>query len=192
MTDVWLIVGLGNPGPRYSDTPHNAGARTVELLASRLGARFTMGKASALVADVRSGEHRLLIARPSTYMNISGEPVGRLARYLKVDGDRTVVVHDDIDLALGQLRIKLGGGNAGHNGLSSIQRHLGTPDFYRIRIGVGRPPAGGQDPADYVLAKPGREAQEAIMNAQERAADAVLALIEDGLERTMNEFNTKS
>lgn len=186
---TWLAVGLGNPGDSYHRTRHNAGARAVERLAAQLGVKLRTSKAEALVADVRSDESRILVARPTTWMNESGRAVASLIRWFKVDPGNLIVLHDDIDLKPAALRLKKGGGTAGHHGLESIVAAIGTQDFYRIRIGVGRtriPETPGR-----VLEKVGKGEAEVMDVAEAEAADAVLAIINDGLERAMNRYNTR-
>ena len=190
-TDRWLVVGLGNPESEYAGTRHNIGADVVRRLAGRLGVSFKTHKASAQVADSHSspgGGRPLSLAIPSGYMNTSGGPVQRLAAFYKVPPERLVVVYDDIHLPLGALRLKRGGGTAGHNGVKDVQRALGTSDFYRVRLGVGRPP-GRQDPADYVLRRFSAKEREAIDVTAEQAVDAILTLITDGLEAAQNRFH---
>ncbi|MGH8907151.1 MAG: aminoacyl-tRNA hydrolase [Egibacteraceae bacterium] len=186
----WLVVGLGNPESEYGGTRHNLGADVVRLLAGRLGASLKAHKASAQVADTfdRAGGTPLSLAVPFGYMNDSGGPAQRLAAFYKIPPDRLVIVHDEIDLAFSVLRLKFGGGTAGHNGLKDVQRALGTPDFYRVRLGVGRPP-GRQDPADYVLRRFSAKEREEIDVTVEEAADALLMLIADGLEATQNRYH---
>jgi PTH1 family peptidyl-tRNA hydrolase len=150
---LWLVIGLGNPGPRYERNRHNVGFRVVDLLAARHGARF--GRHRRVVAEVAEGRlgpggPRVVIAKPMTYMNLSGGPVAGLARYYRVPPERLVVVYDEIDLPYGTLRARASGGEAGHNGVRSVTRSLSTRDYLRVRFGVGRPP-GRQDPADWVL-----------------------------------------
>jgi PTH1 family peptidyl-tRNA hydrolase len=189
-TDRWLVVGLGNPEAEYAGTRHNIGADAVRMLAGRLGTSFTGHKVSGQVADTfdRPGGVPLSLAIPSGYMNNSGGPVQRLAAFYKVPVDRLVVVHDEIDLPLAVLRLKRGGGTAGHNGLRDVQRALGSPDFYRVRIGVGRPP-GRQDPADFLLRRFSAKEREQIDVACQQAADAILMLVEQGLEAAQNRFH---
>ncbi|MGH8887291.1 MAG: aminoacyl-tRNA hydrolase [Egibacteraceae bacterium] len=188
--DRWLVVGLGNPEAEYAGTRHNVGADVVRMLAGRLGTSFKAHKASAQVADTfdRPGGLPLSLAIPFGYMNNSGGPVQRLTAFYKVSGDRLVVVHDEIDLPLAALRLKRGGGTAGHNGLRDVQRALGSPDFYRVRIGVGRPP-GRQDPADFVLRRFSAKEREQIDVTCQEATDAILMLIEQGLEATQNRYH---
>ena len=191
LMDRWIAVGLANPEARYGGTRHNLGGDTVRLLAPRLGASFKPHKSRVLVADVRADDVPLTLAIPMSYMNESGGPVQSASAFYKVPPERLVVVHDEIDLPLGVVRLKRGGGTAGHNGLKDVQRRLGTPDFHRIRIGVGRPP-GRQDPADYVLKRPSAKEREALDIAVELAADAVIALVTDGLEPAQNRLHPLS
>lgn len=187
--DLWLAVGLGNPGREYETTRHNAGARAVERLARRLGAPLRPSRDLALRGDAVVEGVRLLLARPTTYMNESGRAVARMARRSGIDPEHLVVLHDDIDLRAGALRLKKGGGTAGHHGLDSIAGAIGSKDFYRVRIGVGRSPR--KDPVDWVLERMGkREAEEAAVT-EEEAGDAVLAIVVEGLERAMNRFNAR-
>lgn len=183
-----LVVGLGNPGPEYESTRHNAGARAVEILAARLGARLKRSRLPALVVDVRDGDARMVLARPTTYMNESGRAVARLCSYFKIPLDRLVVVYDEIDLEFGRLRVREGGGTAGHQGLNSIVSALGSPDFARVRIGVGRPP-GRKDPAAYVLEPFSSRERETVEVLLEEAADAVLAIVREGVAAAQNRFN---
>lgn len=154
----WLVVGLGNPGPEYARTRHNVGHMTIDVLARRASARLTAHRTGTHVAEVRLGTlpggvpgPRVVLATSDSYMNTSGGPVGRLARFLGIGAEHLLVLHDDLDLPAHELRLKRGGGEAGHNGLRSISQVLGTRDYARLRIGIGRPP-GHQDPAAYVLA----------------------------------------
>jgi PTH1 family peptidyl-tRNA hydrolase len=190
--DRWLVVGLGNPEAEYAGTRHNIGADVVRLLAERLGASFKAHKASAQVADTfdRPGGVPLSLAIPFGYVNTSGGPVQRLSAFYKVPGDRLVVVHDEIDLPLASLRLKRGGGTAGHNGIKDVQRALGTPDFYRVRIGVGRPP-GQQDPAGFVLRRFSAKEREQIDVTCQEAADAILVLVSSGLEAAQNRYHAR-
>lgn len=174
----WLVVGLGNPEDTYGGTRHNIGVDVVRRLADRLGVTLTAHKAQALVADTfdRPGGTPLTLAVPLGWMNTSGGPVQRLVAFYKLPPERLVVVHDDLELPPGSVRSKLGGGAGGHNGLRDVQRALGTPDFHRVRFGIGRPP-GRQDPADFVLKRfPARERPD-IDVAVEEAADLVLDLV---------------
>jgi len=181
-----LVVGLGNPGPEYADTRHNVGFRVVELLATRAGGgRFSRHKSNADVLEGRLAGRRVVLAKPRTYMNVSGGPVAGLVRYY---GGELVVVHDDLDLGFGVVRLKQGGGEGGHNGLRSISGSLGTKDYLRVRFGIGRPP-GRQDPADFVLRDFSSAERKDLGYHVDRAADAVEALVRAGLEAAQNEFN---
>ncbi|HVL98336.1 MAG TPA: aminoacyl-tRNA hydrolase [Egibacteraceae bacterium] len=190
----WLVVGLGNPEAEYGGTRHNVGADTVRLLADRLGASFKPHKAKAQVADTFQGSGLdrtpLSLCRPFGYYNTAGGPVQALMAFYKVPVERLIVVHDDIDLELGTVRLKRGGGTGGNKGLASIQQRIGSPDFLRVRIGIDRPP-GRQDPADYVLKRFGAKDREAADIAIERAADAVLDLLAEGLEGAQNRHHAK-
>ena len=194
MTDVWLVVGLGNPGPAYAGHRHNVGYLVDDVLAERMGSPFRAHKSGR--ADVVEGRlgpvgaetPRVVLARPRSYMNESGGAVSTLAKFYKVPPERIIAVHDELDIPYGSLRIKLGGGDNGHNGLRSMRSSLGTGDFYRVRVGIGRPP-GRQDPADFVLSNySAAERKELEMNVVE-AADAVESLVADGLEKTQQRFN---
>jgi PTH1 family peptidyl-tRNA hydrolase len=190
---TWVVAGLGNPGPTYAKTRHNAGAMTVELLAERAGERFRKARfipvETAELRDPELGE-RIVLARSTRFMNVSGPGYASLARKAKAGPDHLIAVHDDIDLPFGVLQLKVGGSTAGHNGLRSLQQALGTPEFNRVRIGVGRPP-GRQDPADFVLRNfTERERPEADVLLQE-AADAVLAVIREGLPAAQDRFNRR-
>ncbi len=192
----WLVVGLGNPGPTYAGHRHNVGFGVVEELASRTGARFSVTKGiRAEVAEGRLGAPggvdvpRLVLSKSRTYMNETGGPVSGLLRYHKITPDRLVVVHDELDIDPGQLRVKFGGGDNGHNGLRSIRTSLGTGDYYRVRVGVGRPP-GRQDPADYLLSNFAARERDGLAVELARAADAVESLVTIGLDRTQSAFNS--
>ena len=186
-----LVVGLGNPGAEYQHTRHNVGADAVGVLASRKGERLRAEKGTrALAASTRLGGKLVVLAVPQTYMNDSGLAVGALARRHGItDLSRLVVVHDELDLPTGRVRVKVGGGTAGHNGLKSIHAHLHSPEYARIRIGIGKPP-GGQAGADHVLRRPGRADRQALDVAIEVAADAIEAVAADGLEAAMNRVNS--
>ncbi|MGZ4447111.1 MAG: aminoacyl-tRNA hydrolase [Nocardioides sp.] len=194
-TDVWLVVGLGNPGPSYAGNRHNVGYLVTDELASRIGSPFRSHKSGR--ADVVEGRlgtpgtpgPRVVLARPRCYMNESGGPVKALATFYKVPPERIVAIHDELDIAFGTLRVKLGGGDNGHNGLRSMRSSLGTGDFYRVRAGIGRPP-GRQDVADFVLSDYSRVEQKELPFQVDRAADAVESLLTDGLEQTQQRFNS--
>ena len=186
-----LVVGLGNPGTEFEGTRHNVGADVVGLLAARYGERLAKSKERALVAELRVGNHRVIAAFPTTYMNASGESVRALCRRHGVDdGGSLVVIHDELDLNVGRLKIKQGGGLAGHNGLRSITQHLGTTDYVRLRVGVGRPPAS-QAGRDYVLRRPGKAERVELDVALERCADAVEQLLDEGIDATMATVNRR-
>jgi len=187
--DVWLVVGLGNPGPGYSGNRHNVGFMVVDLLAGRMGGKFKAHKARAEVLEGRLAGARVVLAKPRTYMNDSGGPVTALRDFFKVPEDRLVVVHDELDLPYGGLRLKLGGGDNGHNGLKSIRRSLGTGEFNRVRFGIGRPP-GRMDAAAFVLRDFGATERKDLDLEVDRTVDAVEALVTEGLERAQNTYNT--
>ena len=194
-TGVWLVVGLGNPGPDYAGTRHNVGYLVTDELARRMGSPFRAHKSGR--AEVVEGRltppgqpgPRVVLARPRGYMNESGGPVKALASFYKVPTDRIVAVHDELDIPFGTLRVKLGGGDNGHNGLRSLRSSLGAGDFYRVRVGVGRPP-GRQDPADFVLSNYSAAERKELVFQVDRAADAVESLLAVGLERTQGQFNS--
>jgi PTH1 family peptidyl-tRNA hydrolase len=187
-----LVVGLGNPGPEYAETRHNVGFRVVELLAARAGGgRFSKHKSNADVLEGRLAGRKVVLAKPRTYMNVSGGPVAGLLRYFSVPATELVVVHDDLDLGFGVIRLKQGGGEGGHNGLRSISQSCGTRDYLRVRFGIGRPP-GRQDPADFVLKRFSSVEAKELEFAVDLAADAAEALLSDGLEPTQNRFHALS
>lgn len=184
----WLLVGLGNPGPQYAGTRHNVGFRVADVLAERVGGRFKAHRGRADVVEARLDDHRVVLAKPKSYMNESGGPVTALRDFFKVPLERLVVVHDELDLGFGMLRIKQGGGDNGHNGLKSLRRSLGSGEFYRVRVGIGRPP-GRQDPAEWVLREFTAAERKELDLHVERAADAVESLLADGLATTQNHYN---
>ena len=188
MADRWRVRVLGNPGREHGGPRHNVGADVVRRLAARLGASFKPHKrAKAQVADThdRPGGTPLSLVVPFGYMNRSGGPVQQAMAFYKVPHERLIVVHDDLDLDIGTLRLKRGGGDAGHKGLRDIRQRTGDGDYFRVRVGIGRPP-GRQDPADYVLKRFGAREREEIDVAVEEACDAVLDLVTDGLEAAQN------
>jgi PTH1 family peptidyl-tRNA hydrolase len=185
-------VGLGNPGPRYAKTRHNVGADTITLLAERHGQRLKQGKEHALVAEARVEGKRLVLAFPQTFMNESGRSTVSLVRRFKItDLTKLVVVHDELDLPLGTVRVKAGGGLAGHNGLRSIKAWLRSDEFSRVRIGIGKPPGGKDYGADHVLSTPSRFERQQLNAAVETAADAVEMILAQGVAAAQNEFNTR-
>jgi PTH1 family peptidyl-tRNA hydrolase len=186
--DRQLVVGLGNPGPGYAATRHNAGFLVVDLLAERLGGRFKAHKGRADVVEGRLGGRTVVLAKPRSYMNESGGPVVAVARFYKVPVEQIVVVHDELDLPFGALRLKRGGGDGGHNGLRSLSAALGSREYARVRFGIGRPP-GRQDPADFVLRPFAAAERKELGYLLDRAGDAVEALLGEGLEAAQNVFN---
>jgi PTH1 family peptidyl-tRNA hydrolase len=183
-----IIVGLGNPGRKYERTRHNAGFMAVDELARDLRFSLTQEKYHALIGKGKVGVDEVLLGKPQTFMNESGRSVGAILRYTAATVADLIVVHDDLDLPLGTVRVKPGGGHGGHNGLRSIIEHLGTPGFIRIRVGIGRPPAD-RDAADYVLSPFLPEERQGVLDAVAQAAGATRAVIIQGLTKAMNEFN---
>jgi peptidyl-tRNA hydrolase, PTH1 family len=186
--DVALVVGLGNPGPAYVGNRHNIGFLVADELASRVGGRFKAHKGSADIVEGRLGGRRVVLAKPRSFMNLSGGPVASLARFFKVPPDSVVVVHDELDIPFDTVRLKLGGGDNGHNGLRSITKSLGSKDYYRVRVGIGRPP-GRMDPADFVLRDFSSTERKELAFLIDRAADATEALLAQGLEAAQNTFH---
>jgi PTH1 family peptidyl-tRNA hydrolase len=185
-----IVVGLGNPGSRYELTRHNAGAMTIAELARRAEVTLGRHRSGCLAADIRLGGRRAVLARPTAFMNESGRQVRELLRYNGVDPDALVVVHDELDIPFGQVRVKSGGGTAGHNGLRSVASHLHTKDFGRVRIGISRPP-GRRDPVDWVLDRFTASERAELPLVIERAADAVERIADVGLDAAMNAFNAR-
>jgi len=198
VSDLWLIAGLGNPGPRYATTRHNLGYFVADELAARAGCGFAQrADGRALAAAIRLGTGpggvpgpRAVLAKPVSYMNRSGGPVSQLLQYFGVDPTNLIVVHDDLDLPPFELKLKRGGGEGGHNGLKDISKAVGTRDYIRVRAGIGRPP-GGQNPADYVLGPFPTSQNQAVATQVQRAAEAVQAIVTRGLEAAQLEFHTK-
>ncbi|HZA60928.1 MAG TPA: aminoacyl-tRNA hydrolase [Actinomycetota bacterium] len=186
---AWLVVGLGNPGDRYASSRHNIGARVVERLSQRWGRRLRKVRfLAAEAAEGKLGGETVWLLRPAAFMNVSGPPVASFARKRKVDVDRIVACHDEIDLSFGSLKLKQGGSTAGHNGLRSLVQALGDDGFHRVRLGVGRPP-GREDPADYVLEPFAKGERDEAGLLVEKAADAVETLIREGLGAAQDRFN---
>ena len=183
-----LVIGLGNPGAAYEGQRHNVGARVVELLAARLGVRLKSGRSPAWTGRGQHAGREIVLARPRTYMNESGVAGARLLRDFGLTLEQVLVVYDDLDLPVGRLRLRRSGSPGGHNGLRSLQAHLRSQEFARLRVGIGRPPPG-VDPIEYVLGHPVGEERELLEGACERAADAALSVAERGLEATMSEYN---
>ena len=185
----WLVVGLGNPGETYAQTRHNIGARVAERLAERLGARLRKVRFIPVeAAEATLDGERLYIVRPQAFMNVSGPPVASFAKRRKIDVEHVVACHDEIDLAFGALKIKSGGSTAGHNGLKSLQQALGSPEFHRVRLGVGRPP-GPKDAADHVLDRFTKAERDEVELLIEEGADAVETLIRHGLAAAQDRHN---
>jgi PTH1 family peptidyl-tRNA hydrolase len=191
--DVWLIVGLGNPGPGYSGNRHNVGQMVLDTLAKRIGASFKAHKSNSVVAEARLGfgGPKIVLAKPLSYMNTSGGPVANLAKFYSVDPAQIVVVHDELDIDPHQVRIKFGGGHAGHNGLRDIIAAIATQDFVRVRVGIGRPP-GRQEVADFVLKDFSAAERTELPVTLEIAADALQAIVESGVSAAQQKFNAPS
>lgn len=187
-TGPWLVLGLGNPGAQYAGTRHNAGFMVADLLAERAGSKFKSHKSRTEVVETRLAGERAVLAKPRSFMNESGGPAASVRDFFKTPLDRLIVIHDELDLDFGALRLKQGGGDNGHNGLKSLRRSLGSGEFFRVRLGVGRPP-GRQDPATFVLRDYSAAERRELPLQLERAADAVELLIADGLAAAQNSFN---
>ena len=186
--DRSLVVGLGNPGPRYALTRHNAGFLVTDLLAERMGGRFKAHKARADVLEGRLAGQAVVLAQPRSFMNESGGPVVGVARFFKIPVERVVVVHDELDLPFGTIRVKRGGGDGGHNGLRSTTSALGSKEYARVRFGIGRPP-GRQDPADYVLREFSAAERKDLAFFVDQAADVVEMVLTHGIEATQNQYH---
>ena len=194
-TDVWLVVGLGNPGPSYAGHRHNIGYMVTDELARRMGSGFRAHKSGR--ADVVEGRltppgvpgPRVVLARPRCYMNEVGGPVKALATFYKVPPAQVVAIHDELDIPFDTMRVKLGGGDNGHNGLKSMRSSFGTGDFHRVRVGIGRPP-GRQEVADFVLSDYSSAERKVLPFVVDTGADAVESLVTDGLEKTQQRFNS--
>jgi len=182
MAETWLVVGLGNPGPRYELTRHNVGQMVVDELAARRSETLRTHKANARVAEtwLRPGAAKLVLAKPNSFMNVSGGPVSALAKFYDVPAERVIVVHDELDIPFDAVKLKIGGGHGGHNGVRDVAKALGTPEFPRVRVGIGRPP-GRQDPADWVLDPFGATERKDLPLVLSDAADAVELLVAEGL-----------
>ncbi|MDI9479565.1 MAG: aminoacyl-tRNA hydrolase [Syntrophomonadaceae bacterium] len=181
-----VIVGLGNPGPRYKDTRHNVGFQTLEELARRHPVQRQESRFDAIIAHLQIKQEKVFLLKPLTYMNLSGKAVRALIAYYKIDLKDIIVIYDDMDLPVGNLRIRSAGGTGGHRGMTSLVENLGTREFARIRIGIGRPP---HEAIDWVLGRFSPEEKPLISNAVARAADAVETWIANGIEKAMNEYN---
>jgi len=190
MTDTWLIVGLGNPGSEYAHNRHNVGQMVLDELAARLSAGFKSHKARAQVLEGRLGigGPRVVLAKPLSYMNVSGGPVSALAKFYDIEPGRLIAVHDEIDIPFNTIKLKIGGGEGGHNGLRDISKALATQDYLRVRVGVGRPP-GRMDTADFVLRDFASVEKKELPFLIDTAADAVEALVRDGLQSAQQTFH---
>ena len=189
----WLVVGLGNPGTEYESTRHNVGAMVVAKIATSAGVKFSSHKSQSQIAEIKRGVGvdvpTLLLARTHSYMNESGGAVAGLSQYFDIPADRVIALHDELDIPFSAIRVKFGGGDNGHNGLKSITQSLGTANYYRIRLGIGRPP-GQQDPGDFVLKQFSSTEKKELDLFLARAEDAIDSLISKGLERTQQDFNS--
>lgn len=186
--NTFLIIGLGNPGREYRDTRHNFGFMMIDRIAVRLNARGMKMQSKAIVLDARYEEKKLLLAKPQTFMNLSGQSVQGLAHFYKIATENLMILSDDLDIPFGTLRIRASGGPGGQRGLGSILEKLGTKDVPRLRIGIGRPP-GRMEPAAYVLQNFSREEMKSLSEIVDRGADAVFAFVDHGLNKAMNDFN---
>ncbi|GHD50642.1 aminoacyl-tRNA hydrolase [Mycetocola manganoxydans] len=191
--NTWLVVGLGNPGPAYARNRHNVGQMVVDELAGRIGAGFRKHKTPALVAEgfTAAGGPKLILAKLNSYMNVSGGPVAALLTFYSLDASRLIVVHDELDIPFDTLKLKQGGGHGGHNGLRDIAKATGTPDFVRVRVGIGRPP-GRQDAADFVLKDFAGTERDVLPNLLSDAADAVTLVAESGLSAAQLKVHSPS
>ncbi len=186
--ELILLAGLGNPGPQYAGNRHNVGFMVLDELAGRVGGKFKAHRSGAEVLEGRLAGSRVVLVKPRSFMNLSGGPVVGAARFFKVPPSGVVVVHDELDVDFGALKLKLGGGDNGHNGLRSITKSLGTRDYYRVRFGIGRPP-GRQDPADFVLKDFSTVERKELPFEVDRCADATEALVSRGLAAAQNAFH---
>jgi peptidyl-tRNA hydrolase, PTH1 family len=187
--DRWLIAGLGNPGPEYAGNRHNAGFMCADDIAARAGARFKRDRSRSQIFTAVVAGVPVVVAKPMTFMNLSGGPVASLCRFLKIPPARVIVIHDELDLPFGTVRLKFGGGDNGHNGLRSVSASLGSRDYYRVRIGIDRPP-GRMDAADYVLRDFSAAERKELPEVISRAADAAEVLLTEGLAVAQNRFHS--
>jgi peptidyl-tRNA hydrolase, PTH1 family len=187
----WIVIGLGNPGERYERTRHNLGVLVLKRLLDRTSSKLKSHKSGCVIAEAHLSGESVILARSTTYMNETGRALGQLVRFYKTPPEKLIVVHDEIDIPFGEVRLKFGGGTAGHNGLKSVGNHLHTKDFVRVRVGVSRP-GGAKEAADHVLSTFSGSERKELPDIIERAADAVERVIEVGLERAMNEVNTRA
>jgi len=187
-SELTLVVGLGNPGPEYAGNRHNAGSLVADELAARAGGRFRSHKAGVNLAEGRLAGRRVAVAKPQSYMNLSGGPVAGTLKFFTLSPAELIVVHDELDIEFGAVRLKFGGGAGGHNGLRSITKSVDTADYYRVRVGIGRPP-GRMDPADFLLRDFSAAERKELPFVVDRAADAVTALLTGSLESAQNSFH---
>jgi PTH1 family peptidyl-tRNA hydrolase len=187
-TERWLVVGLGNPGSEYAGNRHNCGFMVADVLADRMRAPFKRDRSRARVAVGRLAGYPVTLAKPQSFMNLSGRPVAALRTFYKIPVERIVVIHDELDVPFGTVRLKQGGGDNGHNGLRSVTAALGSRDYLRVRVGIGRPP-GRMDPADFVLHDFSAAERKVLPDVLERCADAVEVLLQRGLAAAQNEFH---
>ena len=187
--DIWLIAGLGNPEPKYDGTRHNAGFSALDDLAGRWGISVSKTKFQGLWGQGEVDGHKVVLLKPLTYMNLSGDSIGPLAGFFKIPADHVLVIYDDVSLPVGKLRVRPTGSAGGHNGLKNIIQHLGTDVFPRIKVGVGMPDHPDHEMIDWVIGKPQGEEAKTLRTALDRAADAALSVIDEGPDRAMNRFN---
>jgi len=187
MTDRWLVIGLGNPGPEYEKTRHNIGQLVLDQLSD--GQKFTSHKSRMEICEVKSGEQTLVLAKSRGYMNETGGPAKALLDFYKIQPTQVIAVHDELDLPFNALRIKQGGGDNGHNGLKSLTASFSTADYFRIRMGIGRP-IGDQDPADFVLKPFSKDERKALGEFTTRGSDAITALVLTGMDKSQTAFNS--
>jgi len=190
---TWLVVGLGNPGDQYAATRHNVGQMVIDQLVKRHSVKLASHKSRTQIAAYKLGvgidAHQIILAKSQSYMNETGGPIKALANFYSVEPEKIIVLHDELDIGFAAIRTKLGGGDNGHNGLKSMTSAFNTPDYYRVRLGIGRP-MGQQDPADFVLKQFSKEEKKDLDEFIERGADVVEFLIEKGLELTQGKFNS--
>lgn len=188
MTATYLIVGLGNPGREYRENRHNIGFMLIDRLAIRLNARLSRFQSKALLASTRHREKKIILAKPQTYMNLSGQAIQSLTHFYKIPLENLIVAHDDLDLPFGTIRLRPKGGAGGQKGIKSAIQHLGTQEFPRLRMGIGRPP-GRMDPAAYVLQDFSRAEEQLLSETLDRAADAIYLWMDEGIAKAMTHFN---
>ncbi len=185
----WLVVGLGNPGEKYRNTRHNMGFLAADLLAEQAGVRVDRIKYKSVTAQLELGGARCLLMKPQTFMNLSGEAVGEAARFYKIPPERVLVFYDDVSLPAGKIRVRPSGSAGGHNGIKSIISHLGSQDFPRVKIGVGRPAGGGDEMIDWVIGVPPLDERKVLLEAAKRAVEAAECVIAQGCDKAQNRFN---